>query len=366
MRRITCFLLLILSSSSFADPRFELIPGSRYLSAAGSAIGDAYFGFVSDVGDSLFYNPAGLGQLRGKHIEPLNFTLGANTGFFANAGIRSLGVFNLGSYAGTLAGNESVSGGIYPNAGFRFGVFTVAFGALFHSRLQAILLADGTVRNRSRYELAPTLGLGVRIAGGILRLGYSLAWVNRVDGDVTAASPTSWNQGLSQGSGFSHTASAAITLPWALLPSVTFTARNILNTQYVLPVSLLRFASGSPGAPTDDPMSLDAAFSIQPKFGRGTMLNLALAYRDLVNASGATLLDHLTLGSELIVRERFAFRLGLTGADAIQGYVWPSAGVGLKTKRSELNFSWFSEEIGSAAAPLRDQRFMFQYKLGFN
>ena len=45
------------------------------------------------------------------------------------------------------------------------------------------------------------------------------------------------------------------------------------------------------------------------------------------------------------------------------GEGYPSAGVGFKMKKGELNLTWFSEEIGTYYHSQRDVRFMFQYQM---
>lgn len=370
-RLIAGILTLILPGTVWAVPRGEYIPGSRYLSGRGSAMGDAFFLFSNDAGNSMFYNPAGLAEVRKKVIEPLNLAGSANLGYFSTFDfLRFYNVFDLSAYSSQLSSavnsGQGVSGSIYPNAAFRFWVFTLSFGALMQSRLQGYAQADGSYRYVSRYELAPVAGLGVRIAGGVVKLGYSFAWVNRVDGDVTTGSPTSWNDGLGSGSGFSHNASATLTFPWKATPSFTFVARNILGVQYSYPNLLLPVASNSPGAPAEEPMSLDAGFSLQPKLGRGITLNVGMVYRDILNVSQASILRHFAFSGELNLRERFFFRGGLSLEEWSRSLFSGSAGLGIRTKVSELNFSWFMEDPGSATAPEQDHRFLFQYILKFD
>jgi hypothetical protein len=349
-----------------ANPRFDLMPGSRFTSAPAGAIGDAYFTFVSDVGDSLFINPAGLGELRTKRIEPINIGMGLNYGLLSNFGLGVFQFFSLPSFAASLQGTQSMSFSVYPNFGFRFSVFTVAFGGLLQGRLQGTRLETGEVRNRTRYELAPTLGLGVRIAGGILRLGYSVAWVNRVDGTVDSAAPGAWTDGLSQGSALSHNAAVALTMPWKTLPSLSFVIRNLLGTQYgSIPLHILPLASGNQAEPGVEPMSMDVGFSIQPKFGRGTFLRLGLAYRDLTNASQTSLQNHFSLGGEFTFRDRVSFRLGLSGTEPQLGWIAPSAGVGFNVGAGMIDVAYYPEQIGALEAPIRDQRFQLQFRLGF-
>src|SRR5690606_7175132 len=57
----------------------DRIPGSRYVSGRGAALGDAYIGLGDTMADGLFYNPAAIGKVGGLVVEPLNISLQANS-----------------------------------------------------------------------------------------------------------------------------------------------------------------------------------------------------------------------------------------------------------------------------------------------
>src|SRR4051812_28774831 len=101
-KHLFCVTLLsigYLSVSNLVHAREDLIPGSRYTSGRGAALGDAFLPLGDDAAAGLFYNPAVLGKLRKTELEALNFSVYGNSNFFSSAGTNSYNVTNLGSYA---------------------------------------------------------------------------------------------------------------------------------------------------------------------------------------------------------------------------------------------------------------------------
>ena len=112
-----------------------------------------------------------------------------------------------------------------------------ALGLLMSNDIGATSDAAGNVRYRSLYQFIPAAAFGVRLAGGIVRLGYSVQWVNEAAGDVSVPSGTElgYNQNLAQGSGFSHMVGAALTLPLTYLPQFDLVARNVGSAVFACP-----------------------------------------------------------------------------------------------------------------------------------
>jgi hypothetical protein len=162
-----------------------------------------------------------------------------------------------------------------------------------------------------------------------------------------------FNQGLAQGSGISNTIGATVTMPWQYLPSASLVARNVGSTHYSTN-SLYSFTPNSTGAPPTEVMSLDSAFSIQPKLGNGSYFNFVGEYRDMTGTSGISYLGRFALGAEFAIRDSLFFRAGW-------GSGYPSGGFGIKDKKGELSLTWYSEELGSSYHAFRDQRYLLQY-----
>jgi hypothetical protein len=338
--------------------RGERVPGSRYVSARGAAMGDAFAPLVDDGAAALFYNPAAIGRLRGLAVEPMNLSLGGNSGYLGNASLDFYKVFSLDSYESVLAANPgraaSVSAAFLPAVSMR----GLAAGVLAQRRYWAVV-ENGAVRYRSKLQFIPAVGGALRLGSGVVRIGYSLQWVQEASGDITVPTgtrPLGHNQQLAEGSAFSQTIGFAVTLPYTYLPSFNLVARNVLGASF-RSFTLLPQARNSIGVPADEPASYDASVSISPRLGpRGGLLNFVANYRDLTNTSAMPWFGRASVGVEWAYRERFFLRGGWAS-----GY--PSAGIGLRRPRADLSISWFSEEMGTGYRQLRDTRFLMQYQV---
>jgi hypothetical protein len=359
------FIFLLLSGvEEYAEARMDLIPGSRFTSSRGAAMGDAFLPVGDDAGSGLFYNPANLGKIRKNEFEPLNLSLLGNSGLISSFDYSTVfQVGNLSSYAPVLDQNPgaytSFGGALLPNISFagEGSLPSVSMGLLYQFQNAARSNGDGTYTYRSLSQLIPTLGTGFRWFNGLVRFGYSLQWVNQTSGTKTvpASSLSNYSNGMDQGSGISHNFGLALTLPVRSLPSLNVVVRNAFETSFNR-YSLLSFASNSAGAPANDPMTIDASFELQPKLGRGVSMNLVAQGRDLTNRSGTAWMAHLALGAEL----NFSNYLFLRGG---WGSGYPSAGAGVKQKNGEFSLSWSSAELGSHYLSQRDVQYMLQYQV---
>ena len=346
--------LILAVPQAFAD---GTIPGARLTSARAAGMADAFLPLADDAGTSLFYNPAGLGQIRGTHFEPGNIQLQANDDFLNGFDTNYYKVTSLPNYAPVIKQHPGIFPGVstalFPNFSSR----GFAMGVLYSARISA--QSDGTtVHYRSHYQLIPTAGIGARLFSGRLRLGYSFQWVNQASGDViqsASATPLGYNQFLHQGSALSHNLGVSLNLPMQYLPSINVVARNILGANYGT-YALVNLSKNPTGAPPDEPMTIDASFSLQPKLGKGGTFNIVFEERDVMNKTKLSLLARATGGLEFNIKNIFFLRGGY-------GSLYPAAGFGVRTARAEFAFSWFSEELGTPTLRVRDVRYVLQYQI---
>lgn len=333
----------------------DRIPGSRFVSGRGAALGDAYIGLAEGVAESLFYNPAGLGRLTGFSAEPLNIGLQGNAKLVSGFGSDIYKIQDLSNYETNLQAQPGTSPGAAFSVLPAFGFHGLGFGVLYQSRLMAEV--NGTnLRYRSNYQLIPALGYGFKLASGVLRMGYSLQWVNQASGDKTVpvgTRPLSWGQGVSEGKGFSHTFGMAVTLPYQFQPTINVVARNIAGTRFS-GTTLVGIAENPTGTIAEETMSIDGSLGFLTKISAGWNLGTQFAYRDAMNSSNTRMISHVAAGLEFTAVDRFFIRAGY-------GSGYPSAGLGIKTSRADVNFAWFSEDLGDGATPQRDIRYLFQF-----
>lgn len=340
-----------------AEARQDAVPGSRYTSARAAALGDAYLPLADDPASALFYNPAGLGKIKQFTFEPANIKAHVNTDFTRNVGLGTYKFTNLSNYQSELGNNPwSFPGAgvsLLPNLGFRgFGLGLLADYDVAASN------QDGNIHYRTRNQIIPAVGGGIRLASGVIRLGYSLQWVNQAYGDVTVSgstSPLGYNRGLVQGSGLSHNAGFALTLPFRFLPSLNLVARNIFGTSYKS-FTLINLARDPVGVPADDPMTFDGAVSIHGRITDGAAINLVAQYRDITNRSELSPLLRAAVGLEFTFRDLFFIRTGI-------GSGYPSAGIGFRRSTGDFSLSWYSEELGSGLWDYRDTKFVMHYQV---
>ncbi|MGE0616153.1 MAG: hypothetical protein AB7P04_10980 [Bacteriovoracia bacterium] len=346
-----------LGGLNYAHARLDYIPGSRYTSARAAALGDAFIPLAEDGASALFYNPAMIAGLRKPHFEPLNFQLQANTDLMRMLRLDFYKAMSLSGYLPNLQGNEDKFPGfgyaLFPN----FFLKGISFGVLYQGQV-AGQVTGSNVRYRSKYQLIPTFGFGVPLAHGIVKLGYSLQWVNQASGDLTVPvsnDPLGYNQGLAQGTGISHNLGFTITFPVRLLPTFSLVARNLGGLHWYSNSTLLGLSKNPAGALEDEAMSLDAAFSFRANMGKGSYSNIALQLRDALGSSGASMIRRLAAGWEMVFGS-FRVRLGVNS-------LYPSAGLGFSRETADFGLTWHSEDIGTAAAPNRDVRFILHYQI---
>ncbi len=348
-----CLLLL----ADVASARLDKIPGSRYISGRGAALGDAFISLVDDGAGGLFYNPAALGLIKKTHFEPLNMQLQMNQHYMGQIGLNFFSAFSLPSYSPTLQANPGTTPGVGWTFVPNFFVRGIAFGVLSQMKVSATYV-DGNIHYKSLYQVIPAIGGAVRLAQGIVRLGYSIQWVMQADGDITTPADDpdlGYSYGLKHGSAFSHTVGLGLTLPMKLLPTFNVVARNLFNATFNN-VTLIPLTRDSTGVPDEEPMSIDVSASISPRFGRGGVLNLSYVDRDALGVSNFSFYKRSAFGMEFAFQDSFFIRAGW-------GSGYPSVGLGLRRPTAEFSLSWFSEEIGTPNVTIRDTRYIVHYQI---
>lgn len=346
---------LFCDSSLAASGTGDRIPGPRFNSARCAALGQSCMPSVDEPSESLMVNPAGVAKQRGVHFEPLLLQTQANKTLVRDFPTDAAKIYNLNSMSPALQDKPGLApmGGfsIFPNFGFR----GFAAGVLYQRKI-APVYRNSVLYGDSVSQFTPSVGIGFRLASGVLRFGYVLQWVNQASGRIsfnTTDTNISYGRQLPQGSGLSHNAGFALTLPYIYLPSLTLVARNIGGLRYNMP-SMIHFSQDPSGRPATEKASYDVGIGWLYKGPFGSKFNFQGVFRDASNTADATALKRAAFGIELDILSTVKLRGGF-------GSGYPSAGLGFELLKSRVDISWFSDDVGTRATPVRDQKYMFQY-----
>ncbi len=354
-------LLAALIAFESAEAREDVVPGSRYMPARAAAMGDAYLPLADDPASGLFYNPAGLGLIRGVHADIMNFQLYGNGNYFTQMDLSHADFYkvtNLSSYSSSLQRSPNNWQGVGYSLVPAFYVKGIAFGLLVQEQVRAKANSNSTIDYKSNYQIIPAVGGAVRLAEGIVRIGYSLQWVNQASGEVTGASTSGnlgYNQGLQKGSALSHTLGVALTMPYQHLPEFNIVGRNLFMARFS-GSAMMPFASTSAGTPANEATSFDASLSWIEKIGAGSEFTWVIEDRDALGSSRVGLVGRLAIGLEFDFRHVFFLRGGW-------GSGYPNAGLGFRRKKSELSLTWSNVEIGNSYHDRQDSRYILQYQV---
>lgn len=320
------------------------------------SMGNVGIASSEDPTSAMFYNPAALSRAKRSSFEVMNPQLDLGLGAFTLQGAGKLPEnLSLGKIQPALrkAPHKASSLGfsLYPNfytRNFNFGILLSAQGSSFF---------DGTnTVYKSRYLVMPTAAVTAAILNGRFRLGLAARGISLTENDQKspATSGLGYRINAAEGLALGVDAGALLALPWAGLPTIGLVARNVLGTEFRsgAPVG---FATSSVGRPGRIPMSVDAGFAIFPKVNQRSTLTIAADYRDALNATGASFLRHLNLGTELALSKTLYLRAGVS-----RGY-W-TAGFGLTSKMGSLDIGSYAEELDATDfRGHQDRRISFRY-----
>ncbi len=347
--------------SPLVEARQDFYSGSHYTSSRGIAMGDAFSPLADDVASALFYNPASVARIKGFETEPLNLSGNINSGVVGGIGTDTVKLTDFADYAPVIAADTEVAHGgsfaVLPSLGFR----GLALGVLYQKSFRAISTDGATVEYQTQNDFIPSIGMGFRLASGVVKVGYVAQWINRASGTVSvdSAAASSYSDGLATGSGIAHNLGVTVTLPSNYTPTVSIVSRNFLGTTLSDAIGVDFLASNPSGTLESLPMTYDLAVGFEPKLGGAQTMKYVFEYRDLLGESGEPLLGRLRTGLEIGLGGVLFIRGGFGG-----GY--PSAGLGLRTPRSEFSFAWFSNEMGTGFRSSRDVQYMAQLRLRFS
>jgi len=345
---------------TFSDAVFpELATSGRAL-----AMGNAFIARVDD-SSAVFYNPAGLGTVRYGHFHFSNFHLETNRGWM-----------NIGTGGGLTDASSNFTKSISLDGQRELLNKPGSYGKLAYTRFHLLpnfttryfsagyLLSKQTLATiqseTSEFEYAQRLDHGPYAAfnlsalGGIFKVGFSAAFINRNEAIGSANKDTTLELGdndKNKGSAIIITGGTRLTLPITFLPTFAATLHNAGSQRFS--------QSGGGGRPTKIRQTVDLGFSITPQIGKSLRLHLETNYKDFFDKYGASTARRITFGSEFDFSRTFFLRFGW-------GDGFGSFGLGLRTRKLEFDLTTYAVDTsGSSFRGIEDRRFSLTLSSGF-
>ncbi|MCY4643100.1 MAG: hypothetical protein OXB88_00620 [Bacteriovoracales bacterium] len=348
------FLSLFLSLFARAQVDFEdgvfpeIVPSSRAL-----AMGNAFVARVDDE-SAPFYNPAGLGSVRGWNFHLSNFLLEFSKDFSREVTTDMSNTFKYMADSFDLDGLRKVhqnSPGhsantrfsMMPNLTTRF----LSFGLFYVRHIKTFYGG----RDGDRFEFAdrtdsgPYIGANFSLWGGIFKGGLSLIRLKRyeVRGDADMGSSfTPASSQRSKGTMRLYIAGARIILPFKTLPTLSATLHNVEDEEFTA-------AHNGWQAPQSIVPNLAVGVSITPYVGRGKKLHIEINHKDLEKNREMENSARWMAGMELNFSKALFLRAGYRNN-------FISGGIGVRTKTFHFDLSSYAKGKHSERFPKTEDR----------
>ncbi len=334
-----------------------------YTGAREMAMGGAYVNTVNDE-TSLELNPAGLGRLRGRIItvfDPELDVSSKNQQIFSGSS-SYLDMFNAKSIMDNAktapATHFHLKGQVFPS------VVLPNFGFGLHAMKRFDAEADATATNFHldyTQDVDAVFGLNFKLFDGILKVGASARYVDHsvINKDFVIANTTaiSVENSGSEGTGVGVIAGVVLTAPVAGLPSIGITVHDLGNTTYNIGSGA--FYQVGAARPPDTIQTIDGGMAFFPILGAHTRSAFTAEIHDIATLSEETdIMRRLHGGFEINIGDILFVRAGMN-----QRYY--TAGLEFASERLQFQATTYGEEIGTAAAPREDRRFLGKFAFRF-
>ncbi len=326
-------------------------------------MGNAFINKADDA-SAAWYNPAGLGSVRGTRLHLSNFHIESNKGWMSAAtGGSAFDVFGNLNKAFSLDGlrellNENpgkISHARFhmlPNLTSRY--FTLGYLFSYRTRATVGTQTGAQFEYANRRDHGPYLGLNLSLFGGVFKIGASAIYLQRREA-IGTSDPTVTldlqDDDFNKGNAVVITSGMRLTLPWAALPTFSINSHNSAQQDW----SSVRGA----GSPTEIKNTIDLGFSITPQISNQTRVHMEVNYKDSTGIySDVGSSRRIAAGLEIDVARTFFFRLGY-------GDGFGSGGIGIKTKKVTMDITTYA--IDTTTNEFRgeeDRRFVLGFSTG--
>jgi hypothetical protein len=334
-------------------------------SARGLAMGNAYINKVDDAW-SAFYNPAGLGTVRKPQFHLLNMHLESSTTYMKAVGSGPMtevpgkvsDSFEAQEMREMLVGSEGklahMRANFFPNITVR----GMTLGYFFSQRNRAIIDTDddgGNFEMAERRDQGPVFALNVPLCGGVFKLGASAAYVMRreLNKSFGPSDPVEIDENVDykKGNSLQLTVGTRLTLPVALLPTVSVVMRNATASKW-------SGSSSEDNAPTEIEQTVDAGFSITPQMSKMSRIHLEANYKDISNKYDTDVKRRIGFGAEIDFNRRIFLRAGY-------GDGWGSGGIGVRSRTFIMDLTTYAVDRSlDGFREQEDRRFVLSLSSG--
>jgi hypothetical protein len=363
--QICCGLFLFCGSSFFPLPSEakeirEFYNTIRNLSMGGTSV------VTTNDETALAVNPAGLGKLRdmyGTTIDPeIEVSKNYDVAYRQKAFTEPL---DLPSVSASLLENPDLyyhaRAQLFPS----FVAKNFGIGILARRTLDAkVNTALTEMETFYRDDLAVVLGYNFRLWGGRLKFGFNGKLISRIEIDEAALDPNGdltlsnlADTGVAkEGVGIGFDTGLILTAPWRYLPSVGAVVRDVGGTSFDKSYNNRLQTQTRPNTVTQD---MDVGVSISPILNNRTRSVFSLEYRNVLTAKDVDDPQKLYhAGAEVNFSDIFFVRAGYH-----QRY-W-TAGLELASERFQFQMGSYGEEVGTAALPKEDRRYVLKFAFRF-
>lgn len=363
--RYLCLTFIFTPSLSFALLEFEDATSPEFVTSARAlAMGNAYMSKVDD-GWSSFYNPAGLGTVRGFQFHLSNLHLETNNGFLDITGgsgafteavenypkaFDPIGLRDL--HADSPGETSHARFQVFPNLTFRGITLGYMFVQQNRARLKS-LSSDFEIAERQ--DRGPVLSLNFSLFGGIIKLGASAVHLTRKELKKDFAPSDSVevdvNTDYKQGTMTHLTAGTRLTLPFWALPTFSAVVRNSSQSDW--------HTEELGGLPDKIPQTVDYGFSLTPNLSRTFRMHMEVAMKDAGNRyENVPAQRKLLYGVEFDYMRKMFFRLGY-------GDGWGSGGIGVRNEKFAFDLTTYAIEASEdGIREEEDRRFILSISGG--
>ncbi len=345
---IILVIIFLFSSDALAKEFPYIYKGARPLGMGGA------FTALSDDANALFYNPAGLANIKDPRISAFNLDLefGKNAYDF-NKDALDMDLDNpeeVGKFLNDHVGDYGhLSASVFPNyirPNFAFGIIGSAKSNPHVRDRQYPKLSMDVVE-----DIGACAGYAHSLFDDSLLIGSTLKYLYRksIDREYTVADITT--HGFKNRVKDDFESGGGVLLDLGIIYKIQSSQEDITHEPLQIAVSVSNLIGNKLGDATDLDPHID--LGVSKRLGD---LTLAADYADILNQLGedTDIAKRIHLGLEYSATKILRLRAGVN-----QGYL--TLGMGIDAKRVQFDLLTYSEEVGSYSGDQKDRRYLIRF-----